>query len=59
VKRHTYRVQDGDTLSELAQRLMGSARLTNQLHAMNKGVISDPDNLQIGAVITYTPPATN
>jgi nucleoid-associated protein YgaU len=59
LKRHTYRVQNGDTLSELAQRLMGSARLTTQLHAMNKGVISDPDNLQIGAVIIYTPPATN
>ena len=58
-KRHTYRVQNGDTLSELAQRLMGSARHTTQLHDMNKGVISDPDNLKVGAVIIYTPPATN
>jgi nucleoid-associated protein YgaU len=44
-----YLVQPGDTLSGIAQRLLGSAALADELARLNG--ISDPDGLLAGQVI--------
>lgn len=46
---HAYRVQPGDTLSEIAQRELGSARRWKDLVAANPGL--DPSRLQAGKTI--------
>ncbi len=51
-----YVVQPGDTLSELAQKLMGSARHTDELLRMNTDRLSSPDALQVGQTIRYPAP---
>lgn len=48
-----YVVAPGDTLSELAQKLMGSARYTNELLSMNKDRIRSADSLQVGTQLRY------
>jgi len=48
-----YEVQSGDTLSELAQQLMGTARATQQLLDLNRDRLSDPDTLAAGVVLRY------
>ncbi len=50
---HTYTVQSGDTLSELAQKLMGTARKTNELWTLNKTVMTSPDDLKPGMKLQY------
>jgi nucleoid-associated protein YgaU len=52
----TYRVQSGDTLSELAQKLMGTAKATDRLWALNRSTLDSPDALQPGMELRY--PAT-
>jgi nucleoid-associated protein YgaU len=47
----SYTVQSGDSLSEIAQRHMGSARKWRELYEFNKDVIRDPDNVQAGTVL--------
>ncbi|NBB84094.1 MAG: LysM peptidoglycan-binding domain-containing protein, partial [Alphaproteobacteria bacterium] len=47
----SYTIQRGDTLSELAQRLMGSAGKWHELYDMNRDRIDDPDVLQAGVTI--------
>jgi len=48
-KHDTYVVQQGDTLSGIAQRELGSARLADELARLNG--ISDPSALRIGQVL--------
>ena len=45
----TYVVQPGDTLSDIARRELGSARLADQLARLNK--LSDPGALRAGQVL--------
>jgi nucleoid-associated protein YgaU len=53
-----YTVQSGDTLSELAQKLLGTAKATNRLWSMNKATLKSPDALRVGMELRYTPSAT-
>jgi len=46
-----YRIQEGDSLSEIARRLMGSADRWRQLYELNQHAISDPDNIRVGTVL--------
>lgn len=48
-RAHT--VKDGETLSEIAQKYLGSARKYWTLYEYNKEVIDDPDNVQAGTVL--------
>jgi nucleoid-associated protein YgaU len=43
-----YRVQDGDTLSSVARRFLGSADRYNDVFNANQDVLSDPDLLPVG-----------
>ena len=49
----TYTVKIGDTLSEIAQEVCGSARFTNQLIELNKKTLPNPDRLQVGMKLRY------
>ncbi|MCP4759017.1 MAG: LysM peptidoglycan-binding domain-containing protein [Planctomycetes bacterium] len=51
-----YEVRPGDTLSELAQQLMGSARHTDRLLELNRDRLSSADDLRIGLRLRYHPP---
>lgn len=44
----TYVVQKGDTLGQIAQRLLGSVKRLDDLYAANKGVLSSPHDLKVG-----------
>ncbi len=46
----THRVQKGDTLSEIAARLLGSVRYVKDILKANPG-LRDPDNLKVGQVL--------
>ena len=48
-----YTVQAGDTLSELAQKLLGSARETDRLYELNRDVLRDQNDLRVGASLRY------
>lgn len=48
-----YTVKIGDTLSEIAQEVCGSARYTNQLISLNKKTLPNPDRLQVGMKLRY------
>lgn len=50
-KQITYVIRPGDCLSEIAQRLLGSAGRWPALYELNRQVISDPDDIPEGAVI--------
>jgi LysM repeat protein len=47
----TYTVKKGDTLGEIAQRLMGSVKRMPDLIAANRGLISDQDDIVVGMVL--------
>ena len=49
----TYQVKSGDTLSELAQKLMGTARATDRLWALNRSTLNSPDALRPGMELRY------
>ncbi len=49
----TYTVKSGDTLGEIAQHVMGSAKKMNVLIDFNKERIPNPDRLQVGLQLTY------
>ena len=49
----TYKVKSGDTLSEIAQDVMGSVKNVQQLIDLNKDVMSDPDQIQVGMLLKY------
>ncbi len=52
--RQTYVVRTGDTLTSIARRFMGNggSQAVERLFQMNRGVLSDPDRLQIGMRLT-------
>ena len=52
----TYTVQPGDTLSEIAQKLMGTSRATVALFEFNRAVLPDMDALQVGMQLHYPLP---
>jgi nucleoid-associated protein YgaU len=43
-----YTIEEGDTLSDIARRFMGSAAYSDQLFEENKHTISDPSNIHVG-----------
>jgi nucleoid-associated protein YgaU len=47
----TYTVKAGDSLSQIAERFMGSKGKWKKLYDMNRNVIDDPDNLKVGTVL--------
>ncbi|GIW74832.1 MAG: hypothetical protein KatS3mg103_1354 [Phycisphaerales bacterium] len=47
----TYTVQPGDTLGEIAQKLLGTVRRQHELVALNRELIEDPDQLRVGMVL--------
>lgn len=46
-----HKIADGDTLSKLAQRYLGSADRYLEIYTLNRDVLSSPDLLPIGATI--------
>jgi peptidoglycan hydrolase-like protein with peptidoglycan-binding domain len=48
---YVYVVQRGDTLSEIADDQLGNADRWNDLHELNKALISDPDKIHPGQVL--------
>ncbi len=44
-----YVVQKGDTLGQIASKLLGSSKRAREIVQLNRGVISDQDNLKVGA----------
>jgi nucleoid-associated protein YgaU len=48
----TYTVKPGDTLSSIAERLMGDTGGWRRLYEANRQVMRDPDNLTVGMELT-------
>lgn len=48
----TYTVQSGDTLSKIAKNLLGSAARWPEIMNLNKGILSAPEKLRVGMVLT-------
>ena len=48
-----YTVKAGDTLSELAYKLMGTSRKTIELFNFNRDVMPDPDTIYPGMILKY------
>lgn len=53
-----YVVRPGDTLSGIAERWFGDAGRWREIYAANRAVITDPDVIQIGWVLTLPHPTT-
>jgi LysM repeat protein len=53
----TYTVKDGDTLSELAQSLMGTMHAADKLLALNKTTLNSPRGLRAGMKLHYQSPS--
>lgn len=47
----TYMIRKGDTLGTIAWHELGTMKRSGEILAMNKGVITDEDNVPLGAVI--------
>ncbi|MCA9296881.1 MAG: LysM peptidoglycan-binding domain-containing protein [Phycisphaerales bacterium] len=47
----TYTVKRNDTLTEIAQRTMGTAKRWRELYETNPGVIKDPNRLLVGTTL--------
>lgn len=52
----SYTVKRGDTLSEISQELLGTARRWREIYEMNRDVIRDPDNLTAGTELRIPRP---
>jgi nucleoid-associated protein YgaU len=52
-KMGTYTVKEGDTLSEIAQRVMGTTKKTQLLIEFNKDAMSNPDRIKPGMVLQF------
>ena len=48
----TYTIEQGDTLSAIAQRVYGKAKYWRQIHEANRAEIDNPDRIYPGQVIT-------
>ncbi len=46
-----YTVRPGDSLSEIALRIMGSAGRWRQLYELNRDAIANPDAIRVGTVL--------
>lgn len=46
-----YVVQQGDTLSSIAEHQLGDAELWSEIFELNKGLIADPDKIHPGQVL--------
>jgi nucleoid-associated protein YgaU len=44
-------VRKGETLSQIAQRQLGSKSRWSELYKLNKSVIADPNDLKVGTVL--------
>lgn len=51
VKTATYTVKEGDTLASIARKKLGSAGRTQDIIALNKSTLDDPDSLKVGMVL--------
>jgi nucleoid-associated protein YgaU len=51
----TYKVQKGDSLGVISQRLLGTVKRTNEILALNRGVVEDEDSIRVGMVLTMPP----
>jgi len=51
----THKIQDGDTLSKLAARYLGSSDRCLEIYELNRGVLSNPDLLPIGVELKIPP----
>lgn len=49
---HSYIVKSGDTLSRIAKRELGSYNRWHEIYQANKDKIKNPDELQVGMVLT-------
>ena len=47
-----YTVKKNDSLSEIAQRYLGTTRRMPEIIAANRGKIDDPDDIRVGMVLT-------
>jgi nucleoid-associated protein YgaU len=54
-KPRTYRLRDGDTLENVAERYLGSAARAAQLFEANRDVLARPDLLPVGKSIVLPP----
>jgi LysM repeat protein len=52
-KMGTYKVKPGDTLSEIAQKVMGTMKKTQLLIDTNKDVLPNPDKIRPGMILRY------
>ena len=48
-----YKVKAGDTLSELAYKLLGTSKKTAELFDFNKDIMPDPDTIYPGMILRY------
>lgn len=46
-----YTVKSGDTLAEIAQRELGSAERYREIFEANRGLLSDPDSIDVGQTL--------
>jgi nucleoid-associated protein YgaU len=51
----TYRLRDGDTLENVAERYLDSAARAMEIFEANRGVLTRPDLLPVGKTITIPP----
>jgi nucleoid-associated protein YgaU len=49
---HVYPVQRGDTLSGIAEQELGDSSRWSEIHDLNRALISDPDRIAPGQVLT-------
>ena len=54
-EERTYTVKAGDTLSEISQKLLGSAKRMDELVTMNRDQIRDADDIRVGMKLRYRP----
>ncbi len=55
----TYTVAKGDTLSQIAQRTLGSSRRMNDIIEANRNLISDADEIRVGMKLTIPSSTTS
>jgi nucleoid-associated protein YgaU len=51
----THTIVDGDSLAKLAERFLGDPQLGDRIYQLNRGVLSSPDLLPIGAEVELPP----